>query len=107
MNNIDKKDLSSLMFSLEELTGQKDSLEMIGSLLNTPEDKFTLLAPGVIDSYLRGLNNSNVQLTLVQAINASGMTAEEMMSNLDKAADNLDNILKSYSAQKRDFVKTL
>lgn len=107
MNNIDKKDLSSLMFSLEELTGQKNSLEMISSLLNTPEDKFTLLAPGVIDSYLRGLNNSNVQLTLVQAINASGMTAEEMMSNLDKAADNLDNILKSYSAQKRDFVKTL
>lgn len=103
---ITKEDIHQLSSLMGELSGKEDTLEAIGGLLNLPEDKFALLAPGVLDSYLRSLNNANTRLLLAQAINANGIAVEDMVQNFAKLGQKIDT-LESFSAQKKDFLKQL
>ena len=103
---ITKEDIHQLSSLMGELSGKDDTLEAIGGLLNLPEDKFALLAPGVLDSYLRGLNNANTRLLLAQAINANGIAVEDMVQNFAQLGKKIDT-LESFSAQKKDFLKQL
>lgn len=103
---ITKEDIHQLSSLMGELSGKEDTLEAIGGLLNLPEDKFALLAPGVLDSYLRSLNNANTRLLLAQAINANGTTVEDMVQNFAQLGQKIDT-LESFSAQKKDFLKQL
>ena len=103
---ITKEDIHQLSSLMGELSGKDDTLEAIGGLLNLPEDKFALLAPGVLDSYLRSLNNANTRLLLAQAINANGATVEDMVQNFAQLGQKIDT-LESFSAQKKDFLKQL
>lgn len=103
---ITKEDVHQLSSLMGEISGNEDTLEAIGSLLNLPEDKFALLAPGVLDSYLRSLNNANTRLILTQTINANGATAEDMVQSFTQLTEKIDT-LESFSAQKKDFLKQL
>lgn len=103
---ITKEDIHQLSSLMGELSGKEDTLEAIGGLLNLPEDKFALLAPGVLDSYLRSLNNANTRLLLAQAINANGIAVEDMVQNFAQLGKKIDT-LESFSAQKKDFLKQL
>lgn len=103
---ITKEDIHQLSSLMGELSGKEDTLKAIGGLLDLPEDKFTLLAPGVLDSYLRSLNNANTRLLLAQAINANGATVEDMVQNFAQLGQKIDT-LESFSAQKKDFLKQL
>ena len=103
---ITKEDIHQLSSLMGELSGKEDTLEAIGGLLNLPEDKFALLAPGILDSYLRGLNNANTRLLLAQAINANGIAVEDMVQNFAQLGQKIDT-LESFSAQKKDFLKQL
>ena len=103
---ITKEDIHQLSSLMGELSGKDDTLEAIGGLLNLPEDKFALLAPGVLDSYLRSLNNANTRLLLAQAINANGIAVEDMVQNFAQLGQKIDT-LESFSAQKKDFLKQL
>ena len=103
---ITKEDIHQLSSLMGELSGKEDTLEAIGGLLNLPEDKFALLAPGGLDSYLRSLNNANTRLLLAQAINANGIAVEDMVQNFAKLGQKIDT-LESFSAQKKDFLKQL
>ena len=103
---ITKEDIHQLSSIMGELSGKDDTLEAIGGLLNLPEDKFALLAPGILDSYLRSLNNANTRLLLAQAINANGATVEDMVQNFAQLGQKIDT-LESFSAQKKDFLKQL
>ena len=103
---ITKEDIHQLSSLMGELSGKEDTLEAIGGLLNLPEDKFALLAPGILDSYLRGLNNANTRLLLAQAINANGIAVEDMVQNFAQLGKKIDT-LESFSAQKKDFLKQL
>ena len=103
---ITKEDIHQLSSIMRELSGKEDTLEAIGGLLNLPEDKFALLAPGVLDSYLRSLNNANTRLLFAQAINANGATVEDMVQNFAQLGQKIDT-LESFSAQKKDFLKQL
>lgn len=103
---ITEEDIHQLSSLMGELSGKEDTLEAIGGLLNLPEDKFALLAPGVLDSYLRSLNNANTRLLLAQAINANGATVEDMVQNFAQLGQKIDT-LESFSAQKKDFLKQL
>ena len=103
---VTKEDIHQLSSLMGELSGKDDTLEAIGGLLNLPEDKFALLAPGVLDSYLRSLNNANTRLLLAQAINANGATVEDMVQNFAQLGQKIDT-LESFSAQKKDFLKQL
>ena len=103
---VTKEDIHQLSSLMGELSGKEDTLEAIGGLLNLPEDKFALLAPGVLDSYLRSLNNANTRLIFAQAINANGATVEDMVQNFAQLGQKIDT-LESFSAQKKDFLKQL
>ena len=103
---VTKEDIHQLSSLMGELSGKEDTLEAIGGLLNLPEDKFALLAPGVLDSYLRSLNNANTRLLLAPAINANGATVEDMVQNFAQLGQKIDT-LESFSAQKKDFLKQL
>ena len=58
---VTKEDIHQLSSIMGELSGKEDTLEAIGELLDLPEDNFALLAPGILDSYLRSLNNANTR----------------------------------------------
>ena len=103
---ITKEDIHQLSSLMGELSGKEDTLEAIGGLLNLPEDKFALLAPGILDSYLRGLNNANTRLLLAQAISANGIAVEDMVQNFAQLGQKIDT-LEGFSAQKKDFLKQL
>lgn len=103
---ITKEDIHQLSSLMGEISGKEDTLEAIGGLLNLPEDKFALLAPGVLDSYLRSLNNANTRLLFTQAINANGATAEDMVQSFAQLGQKIDT-LEGLSAQKKDFLKQL
>lgn len=103
---ITKEDIHQLSSLMGEISGKEDTLEAIGGLLNLPEDKFALLAPGVLDSYLRSLNNANTRLLFTQAINANGATAEDMVQSFAQLGQKIDT-LEGFSAQKKDFLKQL
>ena len=64
------------------------------------------MAPGILDSYLRSLNNANTRLLLAQAINANGIAVEDMVQNFAQLGQKIDT-LESFSAQKKDFLKQL
>lgn len=103
---ITKEDIHQLSSLMGDLSGKEDTLEAIGSLLDLSEDKFALLAPGILDSYLRSLNNANTRLFLAQAINSNGATVEDMIQNFAQLGQKIDT-LEGLSAQKKDFLKQL
>lgn len=103
---LSKEDIHELSSILGDISGNEDTLKAVGNLLALPEDKFALLAPGVLDSFLRGLNNANTRLILAQAINANGATSEDMIIGLRQVIEKIDG-LDSFSAQKRDFLKQI
>ena len=62
--------ISEIKDTLEETAGMGDIFEAIAVLLATDDEKFELMAPAILDSYLRSLNTNNARLMVAQAINA-------------------------------------
>lgn len=85
--------------------GEEGMLNEIASLLSLDEDQFTLVAPGVIQSFQMSINNPNDKLAFVQALNANGMRADDLTGSFDDICEEIEKL--EISAQKRDFLKQL
>ena len=107
---ISKKEMSDLINSLTEVIDNQgvdqDTLRSLAGLLVMPEEEFRILAPGILESYKQSLNNPNDKLILVQALNAAGSKAEDVVAAFDGISEEIDK-LTNISRQKRDFVKEL
>ena len=82
MEEITEINLDELKASLGELVTSDDNNEMLESiikLLAMPEDQFMILAPGIMQSFQQSLNNPADKIALVQALNASGTKAEDII----------------------------
>lgn len=104
----DIKDITtSLEQSLSEL-GDDESADLtraLATLLSMPDDQFDLMAPGVLDSYARAINNPSDRIMLVQALNATGYTADELTESIAEIMEQLDKL--DVPVAKRDFLKQL
>lgn len=109
MADLTQKDLKEVTSSLEEIIAQdektKDIFDMIIKLLALPDEQFSILAPGVLESYKLTLNNPNDKIALVQSMNAEGLKAEDLTSSFVQVVDEIDN--SNLPVVKRDFLKEL
>lgn len=103
---VSKETISDIKDALGEMTGMEDVFEAVAALLAVDDEKFELMAPAVLDSYLRSLNTTNARLMVAQAINATGRRAEDIQENFMQLCNEIDN-LTELSAPKRDFLKQL
>ena len=97
MAELTQKDLKEVTSSLEEIIAQdektKDIFDMIIKLLALPDEQFSILAPGVLESYKLTLNNPNDKIALVQSMNAEGLKAEDLTSSFVQVVDEIDIIV--------------
>lgn len=109
MEKITKTELEQVVSLLNDIMGTEGDNsfgDALTSLFNMSDDKFTLIAPGILQSFQQSVNNPNDKLGLVQALNANGATAEDLVASFNTIADTIDSI-EEISQAKRDFLKSL
>lgn len=104
---ITKEELDKLTESLREVVdADKESSDIMDNfvmLMSLPDDQFALLAPGVLESYKQTLNNPNDKIALVQALNANGTRAEDLIQVFMDTMEEIDKL--ALPVVKRDFIK--
>ena len=100
------KDLKEVLEGLMGAEGEGSMLQSLGAMLEMNEEDFTILAPGVLQSFQQSVNNPNDKIILVQALNASGLRAEDAAAAFDGIVAEMDN-MTTISVQKRDFLKSI
>lgn len=98
------EEVRDALSQLDALDG--NSIDAIAVLLSMDDAQFELISPGILDSFLRGLNTTNARLMLAQSINATGSTAESVQDEFLQLVDEIDTIAE-LTAPKRDFLKKL
>lgn len=97
-----------LFANIEQINPELGGFEEIASILALPDEQFDLIAPLFLDEFERAYNNVNDRLTLVQALNATGMSLEEyraMFEDLNKQIE--EQMSGIMTARKRDFLKRI
>lgn len=100
------KDLKEVLEGLMGPENEGSMLHSLGAMLEMNEEDFTILAPGVLQSFQQSVNNPNDKIILVQALNASGLRAEDAAAAFDGIVAEMDN-MTTISVQKRDFLKSI
>ncbi len=109
MEKITKTDLEQVLKLFNDIMGTEEDKsfgDALTSLFNMDDEKFALISPGILQSFQQSVNNPNDKLGLVQALNANGATAEDLVASFNIIADAVDSI-EEISQIKRDFLKSL
>ena len=109
MEKITKSDLEQVLRLFNNIMGTEEDKsfgDALTSLFNMDDEKFALISPGILQSFQQSVNNPNDKLGLVQALNANGATAEDLVISFNTIADTIDSI-EEISQIKRDFLKSL
>lgn len=108
INLDDVRELGQTLKSALTETGeseQADLTQTMLALLAMPDEQFDIMAPGVLEAFERSVNNPNDRIALVQALNATGYTADDLIESLDEINQSLDNV--DLPVMKKDFLKQL
>ena len=102
-----KEELHELTDTLSRVVGGENSdiSEVLIRLLSLEDDQFEILAPGVMQAYQQSINNPNDKLSLVQALNANGGSAEDLIVFFEDFQKQVEKI--PLSVVKRDFLTEL
>lgn len=103
---VSKETISGIKDTLGEVAGMGDIFEAVAALLAVDDEKFELMAPAVLNSFLRSLNTTNARLMMAQSINVAGGRAEDVQENFTQLCNEIDN-LTELTTPKRDFLKQL
>ena len=109
MDKITKSDLEQVLNLFNDIMGTEEDKsfgDALTSLFNMDDEKFALISPGILQSFQQSVNNPNDKLGLVQALNANGATAEDLVTSFNTISDAIDSI-EEISQIKRDFLKSL
>ena len=104
----DVKDISATLEQALEESGEGESADMTRSLmalLSMPDDQFDMMAPGVLEAYSRSVNNPNDRIMLVQALNATGYSADDLTDSIVEITETIDKL--ELPVAKKDFLKQL
>jgi dUTP pyrophosphatase len=79
----------------------------IAAALALPEKEFAFVSEELLRGAERSVNNPEDKLVLVQALNAQGLKAEDLIAKFTELCDNIDEEFKdTLSQQKKDFLKS-
>ena len=109
MEKITKSDLEQVLKLFNDVMGTEEDKsfgDALTSLFNMDDEKFALISPGILQSFQQSVNNPNDKLGLVQALNANGATAEDLVTSFNTISDAINSI-EEISQIKRDFLKSL
>ena len=109
MEKITKSDLEQVLKLFNDVMGTEEDKsfgDALTSLFNMDDEKFALISPGILQSFQQSVNNPNDKLGLVQALNANGATAEDLVASFNTISDAINSI-EEISQIKRDFLKSL
>ena len=109
MEKITKIDLEQVLKLFNDIMDTEEDKtfgDALISLFNMDDEKFALISPGILQSFQQSVNNPNDKLGLVQALNANGATAEDLVASFNIIADAVDSI-EEISQIKRNFLKSL
>lgn len=84
---------------------QTDPSDVLVKMLALPDNEFDVLAPGVLESFQRSVNNPNDRIALTQMINAMGLKSDDLIESFIAIQDELDAKDFGFSASKKDFLK--
>lgn len=103
---VTQKEIKELEQILEDLLKEdKDNvLSDLLSLLSIDDKNFDLLAPAILESYKQSLNNPNDKIALVQALNATGNKAEDLVEIFVPLIEEIDKT-ENLPQTKKDFLK--
>ena len=104
----DVKDISATLEQALEESGEGESADMTRSLmalLSMPDDQFDMMAPGVLEAYSRSVNNPNDRIMLVQVLNATGYSADDLTDSIVEITETIDKL--ELPVAKKDFLKQL
>lgn len=96
-----KEDLANIELVADE--SGNDVFNSMIQLLDTPDDEFVLLAPGIMQAFEQSLNNPNDKIALTQSLNALGYRGEDLTENFLQIVEEIDKM--DYSVPKKDFLK--
>lgn len=96
-----KEDLANIEMVADE--NGSDVFNSMIQLLDTPDDEFVLLAPGIMQAFEQSLNNPNDKIALTQSLNALGYKGEDLTENFLQIVEEIDKM--EYSVPKKDFLK--
>lgn len=99
--NVLKASLDAITEAMPELQG----MEEMAALLSLSDEDFGIIAPPILMELEKSLNNVNDKLILTQALNASGMKAEDLLSSFSEVAKQIDEKMTTISQSKKEFVK--
>jgi dUTP pyrophosphatase len=80
----------------------------IGALLSLSDEVFEAVAPAFLAELEKGFKNTSDQAILIQTLNMSGLTVEDVNSQYQSLSEEIDTQLSGVlTAQKRDFLKQM
>lgn len=92
---------------LQQLAGEEGS-QAIGSLFTMPDENFSVVAPLVLDDFLKNLNAANFQLALAQVANTNGVTVDEILDGIYAIVEKIPEMeVENFSPIKKNFLRQL
>lgn len=85
----------------------EDGTELFGAIMAMPEEQFEIVAPTILDSMQRSMNDPNSRIALVAALGNSGYKGNELTGMYAEICEEIDKQLTEFSQQKRDWIKQL
>lgn len=110
---MDDKQIQSLS-EIFEAIGQTlnqddvDGLQLLGAILNMPDDSFEVVKPALFDSISTTFNSVESKISFAQMMNQQGLRIEDFSDNIDDlilAVDQLAAEGVELSESKKDFLK--
>lgn len=102
---VNKKEVEEVHNLFKELISGEDfnAIQALMTLLQLDDENFSVVAPGAIQSFQQSINNPNDKLALVQALNASGIKAEDLIDSFQAIISSAEQL--DFSTAKIDFLK--
>lgn len=91
------------LFSDEDT--DEDVATILMKLMIMPDEHFSVLAPGILQSFQQELNNPNDRLLLVQSLNGSGAKVEDVIQSFTGIVEEIQEL--ELSEQKKDFLSEI
>ena len=103
-----KFEFESYMKALQDVNPDIGGFDELATLLAMPEEHFAILAPVFLSELEKGIKNINDQMILVQAMNLTGLKAENVKEQYNAIYEEIDTQMGGIlSNQKRDFLKRM
>lgn len=104
-NNKQKSILEDSLNALTEVMPELEGVDGMSAILALPDEQFSVLAPAILMEMEKSLNNVNDKIVLVQALNASGLKAEDLVNAFSEIIVLIDEKLTTIPRPKREFIK--